>query len=42
MPAALVILGVLIWLIVCEHWLVLGCIVLAVIGILWLLSHSGW
>ena len=42
MPAALVILGVLLWLIVCDHWLILAVIVLAAIGFLWLLSDCGW
>ena len=42
MPIALVVLGVLIWLIVCDHWLILAVIVLVAIGFLWLLSDCGW
>ena len=42
MPIAIGILGVLIWLIVCDHWLILAVIVLAAIGFLWLLSDCGW
>ena len=42
MPIAIGILGVLIWLIVCDHWLILAVIVLEDIGFLRLLSDCGW
>lgn len=42
MPVALGILAVLLWLIICEHWLILAGVVIVAVLLLCLMGSGGW